>query len=321
MRNQCSSYVLQAIKMLPKDIQTYHVIKTARVIYTRDQRGEIGQLSTLFATSIPDSDNALQHQARSFNIANSYLWVAYTLLDHLVDNPTSIRFSHTPSILASIGSLKNRALALYSTSGTHIPLLFELFNEMDDALQIEVSKCRATVTNTTFTVPHLPSHNTLQSLLYKKSLAHIAGPALLNATVKPEAQPHVLEALKKYCAAKQLLDDLHDWEVDLRNGHITLPITKLLLTFDAPEESTHSFETLIPELRRLFWQSVAEGLCATIEQQVSEAILSLQKFLGISPESPFTTATLVPLLRSTQKTIKAIQHQKALLARLRHAQA
>lgn len=321
MRNQYNSYVLQAIKALPKSAQTYHVITTARAIYNHDQHGEIGQFSTLFIASIPGHDNTLQQQALSFDIANSYIWTAYTLLDRLLDNPASIQLSHTPSILASIGSLKNRALERYSAPHKHISLLFELFNEMDDALQTEVSRCRATVTNTTFTIPHLPKRTTLQSLLYKKSLAHIAGPALLGATINPSAQPRILEALKQYCATRQLLDDLHDWEVDLRNGHITLPVAELLLAFGAPEESTHAFEAFIPELRRLFWQSVAEKLCAAAEQQATEAMYSFHKFLNISPTSPFITTTLAPLLRSAKKTIEAIQHQKALLARLRQAQA
>lgn len=320
MPHRSRATVLQTIKSLSPSLRTQHVVAMARKIHQRDQQGEIAALSFLFNLSLPNPGSFNETNIRNFDIANTFTWVSYSLFDDIIDHPKNIRLAHTAAILSSVSILKMKALSSYSASTIATSVALELFTETDTAIHTEVTTCRATISNGSITIPHIPKTNHLKVLLASKSIAHITGPAIITKHLYPLQYEMVIKTLRSYCAMRQLLDDLYDWEEDLRDGHITLVTATLLRKHGAPEESVWPFSTLIPELRRIFWESVAEELCNTIVETVTKNIASLATTLSIPPNSPFITATLIPIHKSATSTIQSIHHQKQLLNTLRRKQ-
>jgi hypothetical protein len=90
----------------------------------------------------------------------------------------------------------------------------------------------------------------------------------------------MLDFFKHYLIVKQLNDDAHDWEEDLKRGQIN-PAGALLLKKIYP---THikgkvkiSLPKLMPHLQKLFWYETIDEICGIISKDAKKARNNLKK--------------------------------------------
>lgn len=118
-----------------------------------------------------------------------------------------------------------------------------------------------------------------------------------------------------YCAARQLNDDIHDWEDDLSNGRITY-VSSLLLRQAHIKPGEHLLQELMPKLRKIFWDSELENMLITAHNMAQSAKQEFVTKLGVAPDSPFLDVTVVPIIIATSKALHDLKRTKHVIANL-----
>jgi hypothetical protein len=203
--------------------------------------------------------------------ANLYGWLGYTLADNFLDDEGHAR--DIPLTTWSLRRLHMLFSNLPTLGSTFFPIVSATLDALDAANSWEVAHCRAISSNTTLTLPSLPTYPSDTTWLAERSLGHILGPlALMLAAGHPTESDEsrlVTQFFKHAITARQLNDDAHDWESDLRNGHLTYVVTDLLLA--AGISHTCTLDTHLPSLRTLFWEERIVHICEEILKQCTMA--------------------------------------------------
>lgn len=272
-----------------------------------DAHGEISLLSKLFFESsagtkpqkTPSKDTlALLGQA------NTYTWLAYSLYDCQIDEQTS------PLTIATANIIQRFAYHSYLNAGVTLKQLEKAFTDTDCANALEIAYCRVPVTTTTITIQHIPTKKLLTSLLSQRSVVHCLGPLwLIPANTRSGPSRAVKRVFNLYCAARQLNDDIHDWEDDIRNGRITY-VTAALLQAAQIEPGTHRLHILVKKFRQLLWEGELYRLLSDGLAMAEDAQKGYIEKLNLKPSSPFEEATIQPILQSYQAALKQLEYDK-----------
>lgn len=124
--------------------------------------------------------------------------------------------------------------------------------------------------------------------------------------------------LDLYCAARQLNDDIHDWQDDLRHGKITYVVAKLFdLAQILPGES-YKIEPLIKTLQKVFWETGLEELLNKCNTLAKKSLQGFRATLNVIAGSSFEIATLDPIISSTQQALKQHTFNKEFLELAKH---
>ncbi len=240
--------------------------------HASDEDYEITLLPYFFNKCLVDPLPKSQQQVLvHLGAANAFGWAAYTIYDDLFDGETEIQ-NISPANTAMRDSLEHFRLALphdteFQTFVSHA------IDIIDDANAWEMAYCRMPVSRGSITLGKLPRYKKTLSLA-DRSIGHILTPVgVLAAAGIPPSDPrskHVALALRHYITARQIHDDIHDWEDDLRAGIITYAVAKLLQETAIPA-GTHKLAKLIPKLQRQFWHQTLPGFCATITRHTTLA--------------------------------------------------
>lgn len=204
-------------------------------------------------------------------LANLYGWTAYTIYDDFLDNEGRPRKLSVANITLRY-SLKHFRQALPNDMG-FLALTDKTFDAIDGANAWELAHCRMDVTDKTINLGPLPQYpSTLQ--LADRSLGHTLTPlgVLAAAGIPPQDKraTGVRDALRHYIVARQLNDDLHDWEQDFRAGIITYVIASILRELSVAP-GIHSFTKLLPDMQRHFWHHTMPDICSTITVHTQQA--------------------------------------------------
>jgi len=98
--------------------------------------------------------------------------------------------------------------------------------------------------------------------------------------------------------ARQLNDDAHDWERDLKMGHINAVGAKILGKIENPKLKTTS-----QHLKKIFWHDVVVGVCQDVLEHVQLAREMLEK-VSVIEDSLLFEKLFDPVERSAQKALK-----------------
>jgi hypothetical protein len=223
-----ASLVRRAMAHYSYDATTSAGIRQALSRISRvDHSYEIGLLATRFAPSLGDRRPA-KLILDNLGIANLYNWAAYITYDDILDED-----SGTSLLPIANTALRASVDLFYSTipSEAFRTTVRETFDTVDAANSWELAYCRFPVSERVITVGALPNYGNLQNL-YGRSLTHslpIIG-TLVAAGIPFESSTttSVVGAFKQYLCVRQLSDDLHDWEEDVRAGHISYVVSNIL---------------------------------------------------------------------------------------------
>lgn len=208
---------------------------------------------------------------RNVSLANLYGWTAYTLYDDILDNDTDATVLPAANV-AMRQSLHyfTQALPDHTDFQAYVR---STFDTMDAANGWEVTRCRFSVQDQRITVGKLPAYGKRQQLAHR-SLGHTLAPLGILAAAgisptAPQAQK-LQEALCHYLIAKQLNDDAHDWEEDLRAGHITYVVAHIMRSLDI-SVGAHNLDELVSQATPQFWYHSLPQICKTISQHIAQS--------------------------------------------------
>ena len=213
--------------------------------------------------------------------ANLYGWIAYTIYDDFLDEEGNSSLLPVATIsLRELTSIFNHILP---GNSTFIDYFSHIMDQLDAANGWEVTYCRFPVEKEIdLSAIQLPEYGHYERIAHK-SLGHALGPiAILFALGYDEKSQDIKELesfFKHYLIARQLDDDAHDWEQDIRRGFLNPVITLLLKRYRELHPATGAINMviLVEELRELFWYEVVEHLCNEILHHVEFARISLKK--------------------------------------------
>lgn len=185
--------------------------------------------------------------------ANLYGWIAYTIYDDFLDDEGD------PKKL-SVANLALRELTTIFTGilpRTDFAQVFKrIMDQLENANTWEVTHCRAKILDSMIKLENfiIPDYGDL-SKLAERSLGHALTPIAILYSLgfdkKSIEAVSSFQFFKHYLIARQLNDDAHDWEKDLKMGHINAVGSILLKKYRI--KTNIKMSILIPKLQEIFW--------------------------------------------------------------------
>lgn len=272
--------VTQKFTSCDKELQDQASIFLKRIIID-DKSNQITLLPLYFSSSLETKEDVSHGFLVNLGVANLLGWLAYTIYDAFLDDegkPQTLPVANFA--LRQLTSLFYDVLPDDEKFRTTFHMILD---KLDSANAWEISNCRTKIHNDNLNIEELilPDYGNYEQLAYK-SLGHALGPiAVLYKLGYLESSHEVQNTLaffKHYLLARQLNDDAHDWEKDLRMGHIN-PVSALLLAkwrLKNPQ-SKMPLTILIPQLQELLWNDVIGDICLTVKTHTNLAHESLRK--------------------------------------------
>jgi hypothetical protein len=267
---QVDAYWEQRISLLPLGIQDA-TKELFRLIRDEDAENAIAGLPALFVEAF-DVSKVSEEMLVRLGVATVAGWMAYTVYDDILDDESD------PRQLSAANIAFREMVRMFTELGVELDgfatKFHEVMDRIDAANQWEVTHCRAMIDDDSLMIDHLPDYGD-GSCLAERSLGHaLAALAILMS--KGGVSLVEIEAVERwfigYLAARQMNDDAHDWEEDLRRGHLNSVGVCILHAWQ--EEHGRSTEgaqrislSAIPEMRELFWKKILP--------LVSERVLTL----------------------------------------------
>lgn len=252
-----------------------------------DHNQEIILLPLLFARSLASS---VPHPGPTLlnrlSLANLWGWTAYTLYDDFLDSAGDIRM--LPVANTTLRLSHDTFLAAAPESPEYQQLVRSTFTLIDAANAWEVAQCRLVRSRGRIAIAHLPRYGSRMQLA-ERSLGHaLSAMAILadggTAPTDPRAQ-QVLLALQHYLIARQLGDDLCDWEADLRAGICTYVVGRILQDLHV-KPGEYLLSRLLPRMRRMFAQRTLASVSRTLLRHTRTAQGALRASTLIAHHSP-----------------------------------
>ena len=271
-------------------------------IITSNKDKQIILLPYLFSNSVNQKLPAdYQSKVIDLGLANLYGWMAYTIYDDFLDEEGDPRMLSVANFCLR-GADRIFSIVLPETDFADFAK--EVFNRIDSANAWEVAHCRIKEKTIASAISHpVPNFEDITHLA-DRSLGHTLGPTavlvMLGSNTKSKENKSVLEGLRHYISAKQIHDDMHDWEDDLSRGQINSASATLFLSVNKKLVPKNESDAL-HFLQKTFWEETVLGLCDKSFMHLEQA-RRLLLYAGVS--QAFIDELLRPLLATTEKTLK-----------------
>ena len=239
-----------------------------RKLAQHDRDGQVTYIADIARTALGASVAPSQIQA--LNCASLHGWLAYTIYDDFLDQEAS------PNELPCAHSATRRMLDAFREAhpdrADFQRYVEQALTRMDQANTWETMSARALIRDQVLELPQqLPVYRGLYQLA-DRSWGHIL--ATIGVFVSCHYQlagPEIAayeNFFRHFLIARQLNDDAHDWEEDLRAGHLTAVVVKLVKSTSQP--SIHLVDQL-PQLRQKFWVSTIVEVSRLIQRHTAQA--------------------------------------------------
>lgn len=265
---------------------------TLQQVERADKNQEIVLLPYMFAESLARPHTLSDDFFVQCGLANLYGWLGYTIYDDFLDDEGQ------PQLLSVANVAMRRSFAGFSellpASLAFRAVVRTTFDAIDEANAWEVETCRFEVKGMRIELGALPAYDRPVQLA-ERSIGHMLGPVAVLVAQGFELDDPRVAALQKgfrhYLAARQLNDDLHDWQQDFQKGQITYVVKYLLNKLRIPPGS-YSLQKLMSAMEYTFWQSSLKELCRVVQRQTALSRTAYQS-CGL-----FTNGPLMKLLDS-----------------------
>jgi hypothetical protein len=263
-----------------------------------DRDGSIVLLPYFFSRSLGKNAEKIPHGLIvSLCLANLYGWIAYTIYDDFLDDEGD------PKLLSIANVCLRELTEIFLRIGDKYPAFSKIFTEtmdtLDSANAWEVANCRA---KNARAIPNYENGTRLA----ERSLGHALGPIAIFCALGFGAKSPELKNLKKlfeeYLIARQLNDDAHDWEEDLRAGHVNAIGAKLLRDSGKETLQEKFSEDEILAMQKIFWDKTINAAAADILAHAANARKLLRKIPAIKDPS-FFEHIIAPLENSAKEAL------------------
>lgn len=259
----------------------------------KDKDKQIALLPYFFKVSLGKKGKSVSNNLLvKLGVANICGWIAYTIYDDFLDEEGEPKLLSVANIcLRESTTIYNNILS--KKTGFYF-FVQHIADRIDSANTWEVANCR-------FDPIKLQDYGDF-SRLAERSLGHALGPlAILFSLGFKEKSPEVrnlMNFFQHFLTARQLNDDAHDWEKDLKAGQINAVGAQIL-----KRARSQRLEIEDSRLQEIFWNEVVVGICQTILKHVQLARKALEKILIIDNLS-LLSKLLIPIEASAQKALK-----------------
>jgi len=297
------------VKSIPVDIQSECAILVEKMFEQDYKSRFIISLTPQFLYGALADSYKGQIEANFLILLSSlsfYGWVAYTGYDDVLDFDTSVEMV----CLANVFSRKLQSI-LYLVNSHLVSDSFETFfveilNRMEAANYWEVTTTRFNPAKGFISSPSYTPKGEL--FLAEKSLGHILAPVALllklGFSLESKEVKHLMKFFQHFLCAKQMSDDAHDWEADLKKGQINSATAELLEHSDI-QFSLDSLEVM----QQIFWHTVIPTYNQKIIDHILQAKASIKQ-LSVFENKEVFSRMLASLENATQETV--IQRKHAL---------
>ncbi|MFH1193654.1 MAG: hypothetical protein V1661_01525 [bacterium] len=239
-------------------------------------------------------------------LANLYGWMAYTIYDDFLDGDGNPELLGTANVcLRELTLIFNNVLK--ENSGFQ-NFWQEILNKIDEANGWETANCRLKIGTGRFAIPSPLPNDENYSHLAQKSIGHCLGPAAILFSLGYKADSSEVKNLllffRHYIIARQLDDDAHDWEDDLKKGRLNSVSIKIFEKWlkKNPAKKQISIRGNLRKLQELLWNEVIIFVCRDIKKHLSLA----KKYLGeisLFENPSYFLNILLPIKKSADKAL------------------
>jgi hypothetical protein len=243
--------------------------------------------------------------------ASVFGWIAYTFYDDFLDDE-GVKTT-LPIANIALRELTTLFLTTLSKEPSFINLFRTTMDKLEQANYWEVSHCRVVIQDgilqfTKFQIPDYEDY----SKLAERSMGHALAPAAILMYVGYGAKSPEVKSLLKffryYIIARQLNDDAHDFEEDIKRGHVNAVGSLILATLQKKMKKIPSDITkLIPKMHELFWKEIVVQICEDILKHIKIARKVIHKNPVITDTTIFEEM-LAPVEASATKALE--EHAK-----------
>jgi len=277
-----------------------------------DLDAQVVLLPRLFSQAIGlTSDQVSRRKLIRLALANLYGWMAYTIYDDFYDDEGRI----TQLAVANLCARRLTGLLLGAVPTARFRRLFhQTLDQIDAANTWEVRTMNVDLTQPVVSWPALKTAYPI-GRLSQKSLGHALTPialTLLKEGTSPADVQTVRQFFERYLIARQINDDLHDWEADLLSGRLTYTIKKILADVGTRLPKKATAKAALPLMREIFWQKTVADLTTTSLGQLSQASSSLRSPLFTRPA--VLEVLIEPVRAAAEKTLTEQQQMASFLA-------
>ena len=256
----------------------------------------------------------------SLAIISVWGWMAYTAFDDFLDDEGDSRILPS-AVFAHRYMMANITTTLPRVSAFTAEVM-DILGRIDGANAWEVGHCRGMITGNVLTINELPDYENFWQLA-DRSLGHaIAAVGVLYAAGYTSASSEMTalrDFFRHYLIARQLNDDAHDWQDDLRRGHVNA-VAVLVLQKWCDGSKNRSFTKGIDlkrhgdRLRLIMWEEVISNVCGIIEQEIEQARRAVRGVPTLDGE--LLCVLLNPLERATKDALQARDDALEFIAKL-----
>ena len=273
---------------------------------------EIALLASYTANSVPSTSNTEISDTilERLGVLNILGWMAYSIYDDIVDEQHQTDLLPLANI--AIRECTRQANLVNEILPGFQDRLHQVLNKSDQALQWERVNCYGDPTKKSFSLPHYNNGEQLADRSFGHVLGALGVIELLGHNTESRVYAEASAFFKHYLIARQLLDDMHDWEDDLSMQYINSVAVEILqdwhnVDLHAQRWYPSSGETS-QQLQHIFWFNTAPTVCATINSHLNQARQALNS-LTESEQTPLHTI----IDRLQQATSTTISERKSSL--------
>ena len=245
--------------------------------------------------------------------AGFYGLAAYTIYDDFLDDEGSPKFLSAANVC--LRELTSIYADIFSKDKKFQEFFRNTMDRIDAANAWETNNCRAKISGSQLNIPErLPDYGNMEKLA-DRSIGYVLGPAAVlyfhTQDIESLGMKNLMAFFENYIIARQLNDDAHDWEADLKKGQLSpavvLVLEKYLRRRKNKKELDLKKET--KELQKIFWHEVIQEVCGKVLFHIRKARKHLGDIVAVENKSAFES-----MLASVEKSAQeALTEQKEML--------
>lgn len=256
-------------------------------------------------------------EIKALGVASIYGWMAYTLYDDIIDGDTGL----TALPLANICMRQMRNQFRLTIPNEDFQQYVDMvLDRMDETNAWEMHNCR--VDSSAIRLAKLPDYQDGKRLAWRAggySLGAMGTLPLMGYQIGSEAARYLEQFFDHLLIARQLNDEAHDWEDDLRRGHINIVGRQLLdsLRREGVRKLDATQESAVLSLRERFWQQQIDVVIQDIYSHCTQARQCLRQ-CSILQGADFLYSMVDDLEKAAQKTLEDRNQAKDFMAHVMH---
>ncbi|MFA6252322.1 MAG: hypothetical protein WCX74_02900 [Candidatus Paceibacterota bacterium] len=203
-------------------------------------------------------NNIPENEIIELGLMNVFFWTAFIIYDDFWDEDEEA----IPKLLPVANAFARKYICYFYSSinekDWHI-FFNSTMDNLDMANSWETSNCRAKIAGNKLIVPENIPDYADYSYKFFPSSGHILGPIIIliksGYDLKSKEVDNFINYFKNYLVAMQINDDAHDWEEDIKRGHISTVVAMMLTEWKKryPEENKIDLINDIKKLQEIFW--------------------------------------------------------------------